>query len=95
MSISNTSAFYTDISGTQVQQPKIQYSTVSTTGASGSTPITLPQAYSNSNYVVQATMQGATASEISALPTSSNAFTIYWQNAGVGNHTIAWTTFGL
>lgn len=95
MSISNTSAFYTSIGGTQVQQPKIQYSTISTTGASGSSVVTLPQSYSTSNYVVQVTMEDATPAEMSAAVSSSNAFTIYWQSAGPGNHTIAWTTFGI
>ena len=85
-----------DIDGIQVPQPKIQYGSVATAGASGNITVTLPQTYTNvSNYVAMVTMEDTNPSQIAANRTSANTFDIYWANAGGGAHTIAWTTFGL
>lgn len=89
-----TADFKRTLSSTAITQPIIQYGKLSSSGGSGNTTVTLPTAYSDTSYVVQVTMQDATAAEMSADIVSSNSFTIYWQNAGGGSHTIGWTTFG-
>jgi hypothetical protein len=84
-----------DISGTPVQQPKIQYGSFSSTAAAGSNVVTLPQSYSSNTYLVFPAMAGTNASELSATVSSVNQFTVYWQNAGAGNHSINWMTLGV
>ena len=85
-----------DINGVQVPQPKVQYGTVSTSGASGNVTITLPQAYTSvSSYVAIPVMEDTNPAEMSANRTSANTFDIYWASGGAGAHTIAWATFGL
>jgi len=84
--------------GSPIRQPVIQYGSASgLNGASGTTSVTLPKAYSNvASYVIQVTMQDAPAAQLYATPSSGvpDVFTIGWQSAGAGPHTIMWTTFG-
>lgn len=89
-----TAAFKRTLNSTAITQPILQYGKVSSSGGSGSAAVTLPTAYANTSYVAQATMQDATAAEISVDITASNSFTIYWQNGGGGSHNIGWTTYG-
>jgi hypothetical protein len=85
-----------DLSGIQVVQPKVQYGIVTTSGSSGSTTITLSNAYASvSSYVALPIMEDTSPAEMSAQRTSDNTFDVYWAQAGVGSHTIAWATFGL
>jgi hypothetical protein len=95
-SVAHLPTVYSDISGTPVLQPKIQYgkATGSTSG-SGNVAVTLPQSYADTTYVVQVTMQDSIAAEMSANITGVNTFTIYYQSAGTAPHTLAWTTFGV
>ena len=76
------------------RQPFIQYGKVSNTGSSGSNVVTLPTAYANTNYVVQAMMEDATPAQMGVNITGSNTFVIYYQNGGGGSQTLAWTSFG-
>jgi hypothetical protein len=92
----NIDTFATTIGAAQVVQPKAQYGTVATTGSSGSTTITLPQAYTSvSSYVAIPIMEDTSPAQMSAQRTSANTFDVYWANAGGGSHTIAWAAFGL
>lgn len=85
-----------DIDGIQVPQPKVQYGTVASSGASGNVTVTIPQTYTNvSNYVAMVSMEDTDPAEMSANRTSANTFDVYWQSAGGGSHTIAWATFGV
>lgn len=95
MNINQVNALYQNISGTPVQQPKIQYGSISSTGGNGSQVVTLPQSYSSSNYFVFPAMNDQNTAEVSANVTSSNQFTLYWSSGGPGNHSIAWMTLGL
>ena len=79
-----------------VQAPVIQYGRLSgVIGASGSSPVPIPNAYTNeTTYVVQVTMLDAPAAQLYATPVSGTSFIIGWQSAGGGPQTIMWTTFG-
>jgi len=90
-----TTNFYQDISGTAVQQPKIQYGQFSSTGSTGNQAITLAQSYLDTSYNVHAVMRDTNPAQFSVDITARNAFTIYWANAGAGTHSIGWTSFGL
>lgn len=89
-----TAAFKQTLSSTAITQPIIQYGKASGSGGSGNTSVTLPTAYSDATYVVQVSMGDTDPAEMSVNVTASNAFTIYWQNAGAGTHSLNWTTFG-
>ena len=89
-----TAAFRRTLNATNITQPIIQYGTASGSGGSGNTTVTLTTAYSDSNYVVQATMGDTDPAEMAVNVTASNSFTIYWQNAGGGTHSLFWTTYG-
>lgn len=95
MTLKSTDAIYTDISGTQIQQPKIQTGSFTSSGASGSQLVTLPQSYSATDYLVFPVMLDTTPAEMSAAVSTVNTFTVYWEQAGAGSHNIAWMTTGL
>ena len=88
-------AYYADISGTSVLQPKIQYGAFSSTGSSGNFSVILPQSYVDTSYIVHATMRDTNPAQISVDISSVNVFDVYWTNAGGGSHTIGWTTYGV
>jgi hypothetical protein len=94
-SVAHLPTVYSDISGTAVLQPKIQYGKATGSGNSGSVAVTLPQSYANTSYVVMVTMENSTAAQMSANITGVNTFVIYWASGGGGTHTLAWTTFGV
>lgn len=84
------------LNGTPVVQPVIQYGQVSGNGNNGSTTVTLPAAYSSTGgYVIQASMADTPAAETFTTPLTPTTFTLGWEQAGGGNHTLFWTTFGL
>ena len=75
--------------------PLTQYGTVATTGANGNTTVTLGTTYTSAtSYVALGVMEDTNPAQVSTNRISANSFTIYWANAGSGNHTIAWATFG-
>jgi hypothetical protein len=95
-SVAHLPTLYSDISGTAVLQPKIQYGKATgATSGSGNVVVTLPQSYANTTYVVQVTMEDSNPAEMSANITGVNTFTIYYQSAGTAPHTLAWTTYGV
>jgi hypothetical protein len=78
-----------------VRQPFIQYGDVAGSSNNGNVQVILPVAYSSINsYKAFVTMEDDEPAEMSAVRDSENAFTIYWQQAHSGNHTIAWNTMG-
>lgn len=99
--VQNTRIFYqpkdtrmASPAGTDVRQPFIQYGIATGSGGSGTVVVTIPQAYSNTTYVVQVTMRDAPSAELYATPTATNSFTIGWTSAGTGTQNIMWTSFG-
>jgi len=80
-------------SGTSVRQPLIQYGTAAA-GATSPYTVTLPQAYTNTSYVVQLTHNDTTANTIVAASVlTTTTFSIAWTGA-VGSQSVYWTTFG-
>jgi len=94
-SVAHLPTLYSDISGTAVLQPKIQYGKATGSGGSGSVAVTLPQSYANTDYVVMVTMEDNIAAQMSANITGVNTFVIYWASGGGGTQTLAWTTYGV
>lgn len=90
-----SSTFYQDISGTAVQQPKIQYGQFASSGSTGNQAVTLPHSYSDTSYNVHAVMLDTNPAQFSVDITAVDAFTVYWANAGGGNHKVGWTSFGV
>jgi len=94
MSINRMDAMFQNINNTPVRQPKIQYGKVNVTGGSGNVAVALPQAYSDTTYVVTPIMEDVNPAQMSANILTAGTFTVYWANAGSGPHQLAWTTFG-
>jgi len=95
VSIGNIDSFSQKFGVIEVLQPKIQWGEFVSSGSAGSNTVTMSFPYtSSSNYVVMTTMQDADPAEMSVLRVSSNSFDVYWQSAGGGSHTIAWSAFG-
>ena len=92
--ISNVGTFSRTLNSTAIAQPIIQYGVGTGSGNTGTISVTLPTAYSSSNFVVQVTMRDAPAAQLYATPTASNAFTIGWSSGGSGTQDIMWTTYG-
>jgi collagen type VII alpha len=91
-----TTNFYQDISGTAVQQPKFQYGSITGSNNTGNVSVVMPQSYSAiGNYFVNATMEDADPAEMSVNKTAANTFTIYWQGATAGTHTLTWLAYGI
>ena len=90
-----TGGFNRTLSATAVAQPIIQYGKVTASGTSGTATVTLPTEYSNTSYVVQATMEGTTAAKVSVDPiTDTASFTVRWSDAGILGQNVGWTTYG-
>lgn len=78
-----------------VRQPFIQYGEVAGSSNNGNTQVVLPVPYSSINaYKAFVTMEDSEPAEMSCVRNSSSTFTIYWQQAYSGSHTIAWNTMG-
>ena len=94
-SIRNVGDFTRNLSSSAISQPVIQYGTDGTgSGVSGAVTVTLPTAYSNTNYVVQVTMKDPPTAQLYATPITTTTFKIGWTSAGTGTQNIMWTTFG-
>ena len=94
-SIRNVGDFTRNLSSSVISQPVIQYGTDGTgSGVSGAVTVTLPTAYSNTNYVVQVTMKDPPTAQLYATPITTTTFKIGWTSAGTGTQNIMWTTFG-
>jgi len=90
-----TTSLAQDISGTPVAQPKFQQGIFSSSGASGSQTITLPQSYSDLSYNVFACMRDNNPASFGITITAVDTFTIDWANAGGGTHSIGWLASGV
>lgn len=78
-----------------VRQPFIQYGDTTGSNNTGNTQVVLPVPYSTINsYKAFVTMEDSEPAEMSCVRNSSSTFTIYWQQAASGTHTIAWNTMG-
>ena len=78
-----------------VRQPFIQYGEFSSSGNNGSNLVVLPVPYSSIRaYKAFACMEDTQPSEVSVNRLSPSTFTVYWEQAGSGSHTIAWNTMG-
>ena len=78
-----------------IPQPIIQYGQVSSSGASGSIVVTIPQRYTSVNsYLPFACMGDAPAAEIYVSTLTRATFEIGWQNGGGGNQVFNWNTMG-
>jgi collagen type VII alpha len=89
-----TTSLAQDISGTPILQPKFQQGIFSASGASGSLGITLPQSYSDLSYNVFTCMRDNNPAQFGITITAVNAFTINWNSAGSGSHSIGWMSAG-
>jgi hypothetical protein len=90
-----TTSLAQDISGTPVLQPKFQQGIFTSTGGSGSLAITLPQSYSDLSYNVFTCMRDNNPAQFGVTITAVNAFTINWNSAGSGSHSIGWLASGV
>ena len=82
-------------SGSDVRQPFIQYG-LATTGTTSPYTVTLPQAYTNTSYVVQISHRDTSPLLVySTSNLTTNTFNIYWSGGGAVSQTFNWTTFGI
>ena len=78
-----------------VRQPFIQYGDTTGSNNTGNSQVVLPVPYSSINaYKAFVTMEDSEPAEMSCVRNSESTFTIYWQQAASGTHTIAWNTMG-
>lgn len=78
-----------------IRQPFIQYGDITGSSNTGSDLVVLPVPYASiSSYKAFATMEDSEPAEMSCVRNSESTFTIYWQQAASGTHTIAWNTMG-
>jgi hypothetical protein len=78
-----------------VPQPIIQYGYVSSTGASGTVTVTIPQRYTTqASYVPFACMVDDPPAQINVSSITRGSFIIGWSSGGGGNQTFAWNTMG-
>jgi len=78
-----------------IRQPFIMYGDTTGSNNTGNTQVVLPVPYSSINaYKAFATMEDSEPAEMSVVRNSESTFTIYWQQAASGTHTIAWNTMG-
>jgi hypothetical protein len=78
-----------------VPQPIIQYGYASSTGASGTVTVTIPQRYTTqASYVPFACMVDDPPAQINVSSITRGSFIIGWSSAGTGNQTFAWHTMG-
>jgi hypothetical protein len=89
-----TTSLAQDISGSPVLQPKFQQGFLTTSGASGSIAVTLAQSYSDLSYNVFTCMRDNNPAQFGITVTAVNAFTINWNSAGSGSHSIGWLSSG-
>ena len=68
--------------------------TITTSGGTGNSTVTLSPPYPSSAYTVYVAMEDTNPAQMSVNRLSASQFQIYWANAGGGSHTIAWLTAG-
>jgi hypothetical protein len=89
------SSFTQTLIGNPILQPKIQYGYVSSTGASGTITVTIPQRYTTqASYVPFACMVDDPPAQINVSSITRGSFIIGWTSGGSGNQTFAWHTMG-
>ena len=94
-SITNVSTFSRVLGGTTLAQPIMQWGATTGSGTSGSTTVTIPQAYTDAgSYIAFAIMQDSTEAKIAVNRNSANSITIVWSEGGSGSQTLAWQTVG-
>ena len=77
-----------------VRQPLIQRGYISSTGGTGSATASWPVPYLDTTYNTCVTMADNSPAQLSVTNDSVNGITIYWANAGGGNHAISWVVMG-
>jgi hypothetical protein len=93
--INNVSTFTRVLGGNPIPQPIFQQGATTGTGNNGSTSVTIPQGYTSvGSYQVFVTHTNSSPPNISVVRNTSNAFTIYWTNAGGGTQPFDWMTAG-
>ena len=76
-------------------QPVFQQGVASGSGANGNVSVTIPSGYTSiGSYQAFVSHQGTTPANTSVFRNASNAFTIYWTNAGGGTQDFDWMTAG-
>jgi hypothetical protein len=82
--------------GSNIQQPIIQTGFVSSSGASGTITINLPQRYTTQqSYTTFGNMIDSPAAQIFTSSISRGSFILGWSSAGGGTQTFNWMTLGL
>jgi len=88
-------SFVRNLNTTPIAQPVFQQGATSGTGSSGSVSVTIPTAYTSvGSYQVFVTHTNSSPPNTSVVRNTSNAFTIYWTNAGGGTQPFDWMTAG-
>ena len=83
------------LSGAGIPQGVFQQGATSGSGVSGNVSVTIPTGYTTSNsYSAFVSQQGTSPANTSVQRNTSNAFTIYWTNAGGGTQNFDWMTLG-
>lgn len=83
------------LSGAFIPQGVFQQGATSGSGSSGNVSVTIPTGYTTSNsYSAFVSYQGTSPGNTSVQRNTSNAFTIYWSNAGGGTQDFDWMTLG-
>jgi hypothetical protein len=96
LSTNITSAEVTrSLNGAYKPQPVFQQGATSGSGNNGNVSVTIPTPYTTSNsYQVFVTHDNSSPANTSVVRNTSNAFTIYWTNAGGGTQPFDWMTAG-
>ena len=83
------------LNGAYKPQPVFQQGATSGSGNNGNVSVTIPTPYTTSNsYQVFVTHDNSSPANTSVVRNTSNAFTIYWTNAGGGTQPFDWMTAG-
>lgn len=89
------SSFTQTLIGNPILQPKIQYGYVSTSGASGTVTVTLPQRYTTQqSYIPFVQMLDSPAAQTFASSITRASFILGWQGGGGGSQLFGWNTMG-
>ena len=90
------STFSRNLVSATIAQPVLQYGFASSTGASGTVTVTIPNRYtSQTSYIPFANMIDSPAAQLFVSSITRGSFIIGWTSAGVGNQTFGWQTMGL
>jgi hypothetical protein len=90
-----TNTFTQRLVTSDIRQPVIQTGFVSSSGASGTVTITMPQRYTTQqSYTTFANMIDSPPAQIFTSSISRGSFILGWTSAGVGTQTFNWMTVG-